>query len=550
MSAMLRRHLVRTDAEAATTSNRSSWLRPLKLPAMTAIFSILCLPALPSTPLVASPVPAAMVQEAVEQADDDARQAGDANEEAGRPTPANLEELSSLATAAVVLVEVQAGERSRQGSGFIVDQEGIILTNHHVIRNATNATVRLSSGDIYDHVSVLAVDERRDLAVLKISGFGLPTLQLGNSDSVRIGTDVIAIGSPLGLENTVSTGIVSGRRDEPKGFRLLQITAPASTGSSGGPVLLRDGRVIGIAASQFRNGQNLNFAVPINYARGLLAGLDGEPVAVLGATPLAETPDPDATEMAASDEDQVNRGLRFDLSGFEDHRLDLAVHEPGDTVRRTRVTYRRIDDIAGGEPRIERYVEGESTLEREDDAPRDATLRRERHRSLMSAVDLAPVSARGEVQWRRDDGWIRSTYDLRFEDGRVTGTVEDSAGVVRQIDREVPPGIVLRDMRDIAFGALVAEPLVGRSMELRTFDARTGEVRLDRFDIRRRTTIEVGGEQVTAFAVDVASGLVNERTYYTTDVPRRLLRREDAATGAVEEVVAHYVLPAPAEASP
>lgn len=542
---------MRTEDEAARTSIRTNRLRPVKLPVMAAMFSIFCLLALPSTPrLTASPTAAAMLQEAVEQAEEDTRRAQDAGQEGERATPANLEELSSLATAAVVLVEVQAGERSRQGSGFIVDQEGVILTNYHVIRNATNATVRLSSGDIYDRVSVLTVDERRDLAVLKIAGFGLPTLQLGNSDSVRIGTDVIAIGSPLGLENTVSTGIVSGRRTEPRGFQLLQITAPASTGSSGGPVLLRDGRVVGIAASQFRNGQNLNFAVPINYARGLLAGLDGEPVAVLGVTPLAETGDPDEKEMAVSDDDRVNRGLRFDLSEFDDHRLDLTIHEPGDAVRRTRVTYRRIEDVAGGEPRIERYVEGESTPERAGDAVAQRPIRRERHRTIMSAVDLAPVSARGEVEWRRDDGWHRTAYDLRFEDGRVTGSVEDSSGVVRQIDREVPPGIVLRDMRDIAFGALIAEPLVGRSMELRTFDAASGEVKLDRFDIRRRTTIEIGGEQVNALAVDVASGLVNERHYFTTDVPRRLLRREDAATGAVEEVIAYHVLPAPDEAAP
>ncbi|MFW6089342.1 MAG: S1C family serine protease [Gemmatimonadota bacterium] len=517
----------------------------------SAIFCTFCLLGLLSAPLQAAPPVSSELQQGAGQADDDVRRARDANGgEPGHPTPANLEELSSLAMAAVVLVEVEADERSRQGSGFIVDQEGVILTNHHVIRGATNATVRLSSGDVYDRVSVLAVDERRDLAVLKVSGFGLPTLHLGNSDSVRIGTDVIAIGSPLGLENTVSTGIVSGRRTEPKGFQLLQITAPASTGSSGGPVMLRDGRVVGIAASQFRNGQNLNFAVPINYARGLLAGLDGEPIAVLGATRLAEAPDPDETEMASSDVDRVNQGLRFDLSGFEDQRLDLAVHQPGDSMRRTRVTYRRIEDVAGGEPRIERYVEGESTVEREDAAPPDATVRRERHRSIMSAVDLAPVSTRGEIEWRGDDGWKRTSYDLRFEDGRVTGSIEDSAGVVRQIDRDVPPGIVLRDMRDIAFGALVAEPLVGRSMELRTFDARTGEVKLDRYDIRQRTTIEVGGEQVTALAVDVASGLVNERSYFTTDVPRRLLRREDAATGAVEDVVAYSVFSAPDETDP
>jgi len=460
--------------------------------------------------------------------------------------PSNLEELSSMATAAVVLVQVEAGNRSRQGSGFVVDQEGLILTNHHVIRDATNATVRLSSGDVYDRVSVMAVDERRDLAVLKIAGFGLPTLPLGNSDSVRIGTDVIAIGSPLGLENTVSTGIVSGRRTEPKGFQLLQITAPASTGSSGGPVLLRDGRVVGIAASQFRNGQNLNFAVPINYARGMLAGLGAEPIAVLGGPLLAAAPESDESEMAAPADDRVNRGLRFDLAEFEDHRLELTIHELGGAVRRTHVTYRRIEDIAGGEPRIERYVEGASVLEGSGEGS-TRTIRRERRRSIMSAVDLAPVSARGEIEWQTDGEWHRTTYDLVFAEGRVTGTVEDSAGVVRQIDREVPPGIVLRDMREIAFGSLVAEPLVGRSMELRTFDPTSGDVKLDRFDIRRRTTIEMDGTQQSALAVDVASGLVNERAYYSPDVPRRLLRREDAETDSVEEVVAYFVLPAPDE---
>lgn len=498
----------------------------------------------PPTPLASLPSPT-LSSHVPQEADGQSAEARADSIAAARAVTDNLEELSARATAAVVLVEVQAGERSRQGSGFIVDQEGLILTNYHVIRGATNATVRLSSGDVYDHVSIMATDERRDLAVVKVSGFGLPTLALGNSDSVRIGTDVVAIGSPMGLENTVSTGIVSGRRTEPKGFQLLQITAPASTGSSGGPVLSRDGRVVGIAASQFRNGQNLNFAVPINYARGLLAAIDGEPLAVLGRTPLPAEAGPAETEMAAT-EDRLNRGLQFDLSEFEDHRLDLSVHEPGGAVRRTRVTYRRIDDIAGGPPRIERYVEGESTIQQEPDGPR-RTVRRERHRSIMNAVDLAPVSARGQVEWEVDGAWHTTGYDLRFDDGRVTGTVEDSTGVVRQIDRELPPGIVLRDMRDIAFGALVAEPLVGRSMELQTFDAASAEVKIDRFDIRRRTTIEVQGEQRDALAVDIAGGLVNERAYYSTDVPRRLLRHEDAETGAVEEVTGFYLLPTPGE---
>lgn len=474
-----------------------------------------------------------------------------ASDDATRPL--DLEELSARATAAVALIEIEAGDRSRQGSGFLVDSEGLVLTNHHVIRGATNARVRLSSGDVYDRVAVMATDERRDLAILKISGFALPTLPLGNSDEVRIGTDVVAIGSPMGLENTVSTGIISGRRTEPEGFRLLQITAPASTGSSGGPVLDRTGRVIGIAASQFRNGQNLNFAVPINYARGMLAEIDGEPLAVLGAeAPFAGLSESDGngeSEEMATDENRVNDGLEFDLSRLRDHELELVLRERTGAVRRTHVTYRRIEDIAGGEPRVERYAIVETTVE-DDSASAPRTIRRERHRSLMSAEDLSPVSARGEVEWLAaggDDEWRRTAYDLRFSEDRVTGTVTDGAGVVRQVDRDVPPGTLLRSMRHVAFATLKADAdrMIGRSMELHTFDAETAEMRIDRFDIRHRTTIEAGDRAQRALVVDVASGLVNERHYFTTDVPRQLLRRQDAEIGAVEEVVSFTRIPGP-----
>ncbi|MDX1392825.1 MAG: trypsin-like peptidase domain-containing protein [Gemmatimonadota bacterium] len=456
----------------------------------------------------------------------------------------DLEELAATATAAVVLVEVKIGDDSRQGSGFIVDPDGVILTNYHVVRGATSARVRLASGDVYEHIQLLAQDERRDIAVLKIPGFGLPALDLGNSDAVRIGMTAIAIGSPLGLENTVSTGIVSGRRQEPEGFQLLQITASASSGSSGGPVLTRDGRVIGIAASQIRRGQNLNFAVPINYARGMLADTDREAIAVYSPSP--SEPVREAMDMAAAD-DRVNGGLRFDLEALADgHQLDLEARDLSGGTRTTRVTVRRLEDIFGRESKLERYMESETAVRQGTPGPAIAT-RRERSRTIVTAEGLRPVSTRGQIEWRVEGGWRRASYDLRFEDGTVVGTIQDSAGVVTPVEREIPEGILLREMTDLAFGMLVAEPLIGRSVEFVTFDPWTAQVTADRYDVRWNTTIRAGGEERDALVVDIVSGLDNDRVHFTVEVPRTMLRRRSDRDGVVEEVVRVYSIPPPGD---
>jgi len=454
-------------------------------------------------------------------------------------TTETLEELAAKATAAVVFIEVKSGGKSRQGSGFIIDETGLLLTNYHVIRDATSASVRLSSGDVYDHVTILATDERRDMAALRIPGFALPSLELGNSDSVRIGSPAIAIGSPLGLENTVSTGIVSGRRSEPEGFQLLQLTAPASSGSSGGPVLSRDGLVIGIATSQMRSGQNLNFAVPINYARGMLSKIDGDPVAVLTATPGARVLG--VRDMAAV-EARVNRGIDFDLSEFRDHRIDIEERGIGGGITRSRITYRRIQDVTGGSPRIERYLESQTTVERGSLGPSIVT-RTERRRTITSATDLRPISALGELAWQIDGQWRRLEYDLRFDGDHVRGTIQDSSGVVAQIDRELPGGILFRETRDLAFGAMATEGIVGQSLELVTFDAASGQIAHDRYDVRRESKIEVQGREHEVWVVDLASGLTNERAYFMTSAPRIPLRRERGQDGGIEEVTALFWYP-------
>jgi S1-C subfamily serine protease len=152
------------------------------------------------------------------------------------------------------------------GSGFIVDPSGVIVTCYHVIDGAYPAVVKLLNGASFQDIWVLGCDSAKDVAVIKVKGRGLPAVRLGNSDDVEVGERVVAIGNPKGLENTVSDGLLSGVR-EVDGYNLLQISAPISPGSSGGPVFSSSGRVVGIAAATLRDGQNLNFCVPIKYAR-------------------------------------------------------------------------------------------------------------------------------------------------------------------------------------------------------------------------------------------------------------------------------------------
>jgi len=158
-------------------------------------------------------------------------------------------------------------------SGFIVRSNGTIVTAFHVIDGADRVAVKMQSGEIFDNVVLLAKDERRDIAIIKVPGFQLPAVDLGNSNELQPGQHIIVIGNPLGLEElraTVTDGIISGIRDFGSGYRLIQITAAISPGNSGGPALNDQGEVIGIAVFKLVSGESLNFAVPINYVRGLL----------------------------------------------------------------------------------------------------------------------------------------------------------------------------------------------------------------------------------------------------------------------------------------
>jgi hypothetical protein len=172
----------------------------------------------------------------------------------------------------VVIIEAYGpdGKVAKAGSGFLVTSDGRFLTNYHVVQYCKRASVKLANGDIYDNVEVLSIDKRRDIALLKIQAVDLPSLSLGRSSTVEIGHSVYSVSSPLGvLQNTLSQGIVSGIRDM-DGYKVFQMSAPISKGSSGGPVFDATGAVIGISTFYVDGGQSLNFAVPIDYARGLM----------------------------------------------------------------------------------------------------------------------------------------------------------------------------------------------------------------------------------------------------------------------------------------
>jgi serine protease Do len=162
------------------------------------------------------------------------------------------------------------------GSGFIIDKDGYIVTNNHVIDNADEIKVRLANDREFD-ATVVGRDAKTDLALIRIKGAQhLVPLKMGDSDRLEVGSWVVAIGSPFGLEQTVTAGIVSakgrvigaGPYDD-----FIQTDASINPGNSGGPLLNMKGEVVGINTAIVAQGQGIGFAIPVNLARGIIAQL-------------------------------------------------------------------------------------------------------------------------------------------------------------------------------------------------------------------------------------------------------------------------------------
>jgi len=170
----------------------------------------------------------------------------------------------------------QKRKQTSGGSGVIVDPKGYILTNNHVVAGAEKITVRLSDGRELKG-TVKGTDQRTDLAVVQVDATSLPVATLGDSDKIEVGEWAIAIGSPFGLEKTVTVGVISAKDRSGLGTGtyedFIQTDASINPGNSGGPLVNIDGEVIGINVMIIQPGQGIGFAIPINLAKNIMEAL-------------------------------------------------------------------------------------------------------------------------------------------------------------------------------------------------------------------------------------------------------------------------------------
>lgn len=188
------------------------------------------------------------------------------------PATRSVPEITAAARASIVTVTQigRGGAQEALGTGFVVDKDGLVATNLHVIGRARRIQVHLADGSVHEVVAIHATDPNLDLAIVRIAKTGLTPLPLGDSDKLKQGQPVVAIGHPQGLEFSVVEGVVSAMR-KVEDTTMIQVAIPIEQGNSGGPLLDRSGRVEGIMTLKSAVTENLGFAHPVNLLKPLLA---------------------------------------------------------------------------------------------------------------------------------------------------------------------------------------------------------------------------------------------------------------------------------------
>jgi regulator of sirC expression with transglutaminase-like and TPR domain len=187
------------------------------------------------------------------------------------PTVRTVEQIAEQARKSVVMITFTGRDGKPQGlgTGFVVSADGLIATNLHVLGEARPISVQLADGKRHDVTAVHASDRTLDLALVRIAARALKPLPLGDSDKLKLGQAVVALGNPRGLEYSVVGGVVSGRRTI-GGRSMIQLAIPVEPGNSGGPLLDRQGRVQGILTLKSLQNANIAFAMPVNALKPLL----------------------------------------------------------------------------------------------------------------------------------------------------------------------------------------------------------------------------------------------------------------------------------------
>ena len=249
-------------------------------------------------------------------------------------------------------------EPRASGSGVIVDRSGYILTNNHVIENAQDITVRLSDSRKLS-ATLVGRDPKTDLAVLKVDATGpLPTAELGDSERLRVGQWVIAIGNPFGLDRTVTVGIVSATARTRVGVttyeNFIQTDASINPGNSGGPLLNLDGKVIGINTAIVAAGQGIGFSIPINEAKVVMGQLIAKGRVVRGWLGIAiqDVNDELAASFGVREREgvlvaDVMKGGPAEVAGLRPG--DVIIELNGAKIREVPDLQRRVANVAPGQ---------------------------------------------------------------------------------------------------------------------------------------------------------------------------------------------------------
>ncbi len=338
-------------------------------------------------------------------------------------------------------VQKQEGE----GSGFVISQEGYILTNNHVIDGAEQIKVKLANGKEYDG-KVVGRDPKTDLALVKIDGVkDLHPLPLGNSEDLRVGSWVVAIGSPFGLEQTVTQGIVSGKgRVIGSGpyDDFIQTDASINPGNSGGPLINMKGEVIGINTAINPSGQGIGFAIPIDMAKSVIPQLEQKGSVTRGWLGVGIQQMTPALEKSFGLKDNegilvadVFKGGPAEKGGIE--RGDVITQFDGKTVSESKDLSRIVASTPVGKTVTVKLIRDGKAMERSvkvgEMEKQTTTASMPSHKSLgITVQQLTPEIARG-LGVKRESGVVVT----RVEPGSPADDAGIQSGdVIQEVDRK------------------------------------------------------------------------------------------------------------------